>query len=150
MSYKGRYKITKPEKYVGDSTNVVYRSLWERQSFKWCENNPNVKAWNSEEVVIPYVAREDKRMHRYFVDLLIEMKNGDTFLIEIKPKSQTKPPKQPKRKTKKYLKEVMTYVKNQDKWEAADKFAQHKGWKFQIWTEDTLKNLGIKLLKSQV
>jgi aldehyde:ferredoxin oxidoreductase len=89
-------------------------------------------------------------MHRYFVDLLIEMDNGDTFLIEIKPKQQTVPPKQPKRKTKRYIKEVMTYVKNQDKWEAANKFAEHKGWKFQVWTEDTLKNLGIKLLKSQV
>ena len=86
-------------------------------------------------------------MHRYFVDLLIEMNNGDIFLVEIKPKNQTKPPKK-RRKTKKYINEVLTYVKNQDKWQAANKFAEHKGWKFQIWTEDTLKNLGIKLLKS--
>tara|TARA_B100000287_G_C20496854_1_gene727427 strand:- start:312 stop:755 length:444 start_codon:yes stop_codon:yes gene_type:complete len=147
MSYSGRYKITKPEKYLGDYSNVFYRSLWERQAFKWCENNPRVKAWNSEEVVIPYVASQDKKMHRYFVDLLIEMNNGDIFLVEIKPKNQTKPPKK-RRKTKKYINEVLTYVKNQDKWQAANKFAEHKGWKFQIWTEDTLKNLGIKLLKS--
>ena len=148
MSYKGSFKITKPEKYMGDYTKVVYRSLWERQCFKWCENNPNVKAWNSEEVVVPYLSRADKRMHRYFVDLLVEMTSGEIFLIEIKPKIQTKPPVKPKRKTKKYINEVVTYVKNQDKWESADKFAKHKGWKFQIWTEDTLKNLGIKLLKS--
>jgi hypothetical protein len=133
---------------MGDYTKVVYRSLWERQCFKWCENNPNVKAWNSEEVVVPYLSRADKRMHRYFVDLLVEMTSGEIFLIEIKPKIQTKPPVKPKRKTKKYINEVVTYVKNQDKWESADKFANHKGWKFQIWTEDTLKNLGIKLLKS--
>jgi len=148
MSYNGSFKITKPEKYMGDYTKVVYRSLWERQCFKWCENNPNVKAWNSEEVVVPYLSRADKRMHRYFVDLLVEMTSGEIFLIEIKPKIQTKPPVKPKRKTKKYINEVVTYVKNQDKWESADKFAKHKGWKFQIWTEDTLKNLGIKLLKS--
>jgi hypothetical protein len=148
MSYNGSFKITKPEKYMGDYTKVVYRSLWERQCFKWCENNPNVKAWNSEEVVVPYLSRADKRMHRYFVDLLVEMTSGEIFLIEIKPKIQTKPPVKPKRKTKKYINEVVTYVKNQDKWESADKFANHKGWKFQIWTEDTLKNLGIKLLKS--
>ena len=30
---------------------------------------------------------------------------------------------------------------------AANDFAEHKGWKFQIWTEDTLRNLGIKVLK---
>ena len=148
MSYKGRFKITKPEKYIGDYTNVVYRSLWERQCFKWCESNPNVKAWNSEEVVIPYVSRHDKKMHRYFVDLFVEMTNGEILLVEIKPKKETKPPKEPKRKTKRYINEVLTYVKNQDKWEAASEFADAKGWKFQVWTEDTLKNLGIKLLKS--
>ena len=148
MSYKGKYKIKKPEKYLGDYTKVVYRSLWERQAFKWCENNPNIRGWNSEEIVIPYVSDVDKRLHRYFVDLLVEMTNGEVYLIEIKPKIQTKPPVKPKRKTKRYTNEVVTYVKNQDKWESANKFAEHKGWKFQIWTEDTLKNLGIKLLKS--
>ena len=148
MSYKGRFKITKPEKYIGDYTNVVYRSLWERQCFRWCEDNPKVKLWNSEEVVIPYKYEIDNRLHRYFVDLLVQMKNGDTYLVEIKPKKETVPPKKPARKSKKYLKEVLTYVKNQNKWEAASEYADAKGWKFQVWTEDTLKNLGIKLLKS--
>ena len=68
--------------------------------------------------------------------------------VEIKPKKETVPPKKPKRKSKKYLNEVLTYVKNTDKWTAASEFADAKGWKFQVWTEDTLKNLGIKLLKS--
>ena len=79
--------------------------------------------------------------------MLIEMTNGDVFLVEIKPKKQTIPPKNPKRKTKKYLNEVTTYIKNTSKWNAAQQFANAKGWKFQIWTEDTLKNLGVKLLK---
>tara|TARA_B100001113_G_C21123060_1_gene628338 strand:- start:1265 stop:1711 length:447 start_codon:yes stop_codon:yes gene_type:complete len=148
MAYKGRYKIKRPEKYIGDPTSVVYRSLWERQCFKWCESSPRVRAWNSEEVVVPYVSKQDGRLHRYFVDLLVEMDNGEVLLVEIKPKKETTPPKKPKRKGKRYINEVMTFIKNQDKWEAANKFADHKGWKFQIWTEDTLKNLGIKLLKS--
>ena len=148
MSYKGKYKIKKKEKYAGDASAVVYRSLWERQCFRWCEDNPNVQYWNSEEIVIPYKYQVDKKLHRYFVDLLIQMKNGDTYLVEIKPKKETVPPKKPKRKSKKYLNEVLTYVKNTDKWTAASEFADAKGWKFQVWTEDTLKNLGIKLLKS--
>ncbi len=147
MSYKGRYKIKKPEKYLGDYSKVVYRSLWERQAFKWCESNPSVKAWNSEEVVIPYKCKTDNKLHRYFVDLLVEMDNGKIFLVEIKPKKHTQPPKK-RRKSKKYINEVTQYVKNQSKWEAANQFAKHKGWKFQIWTEDTLSNLGIKLVKS--
>ena len=148
MSYKGKYKIKNKEKYIGDAKDVVYRSLWERQCFKWCENNPKVKGWNSEEIVIPYVSDVDKRLHRYFVDLLIVMENEEVYLVEIKPKKQTIKPKVPNRKTKKYIKEISTYVVNTNKWKAADKFANKKGWKFQIWTEETLKNLGIKLLKS--
>ena len=148
MSYKGKYKIKNPEKYLGDYTKVVYRSLWERQAFKWCEGNSRVRAWNSEEVVIPYKCKTDNRIHRYFIDLFIEMDNGDCILVEIKPKKQTTAPKKPSRKTKKYINEVTTYIKNTSKWTAANDFAQHKGWKFQIWTEETLKNFGIKLLKS--
>ena len=148
MSYKGRYTIKCPEKYAGDAKKVVYRSLWERQCFRWCEDNPKVKYWNSEEIVIPYKYEVDKRLHRYFVDLLVQMKNGDTYLIEIKPKKETIPPKQGKRKTKRYINEVLTFSKNQDKWEAADQYAKHKGWQFQVWTEETLNNLGIKVLNT--
>ena len=67
-------------------------------------------------------------------------------MVEIKPKSQTKPPKKPSRQTKKYINEVMTYVKNEAKWKAAQKYAQDRGYHFEIWTEDTLKSLGMKLL----
>ena len=146
MSYKGRYTLKHPEKYAGNAKKVVYRSLWERQAFKWCENNPNVKMWNSEEVVVPYKSTIDKKLHRYFVDLLIQMNDKSTYLVEIKPKKETKPPKKPKRQTKRYINEQLTFIKNQDKWEAAAEFAEHKGWKFQVWTEETLKNLGIKIL----
>lgn len=146
MSYKGRYQIKKPEKYAGDPSKVVYRSLWERNAFRWCENNPKVKLWNSEDVVIPYVYSVDKSLHRYYVDLLIEMVDGKIYLVEIKPKKETSPPKTPKRKTKRYINEQLTFIKNHDKWNAANKFAERSGWKFQVWTEDTLKNLGIKVL----
>ena len=146
MSYKGRYKIKKPDKYAGDPTKVVYRSLWERNAFRWCEDNPKVKLWNSEEVVVPYVSTVDKKLHRYFVDLLIQMDDKKTYLVEIKPKNQTMPPKKKSRKTKRYINEALTFSRNQDKWNAADKFAKHNGWQFQVWTEETLKNLGIKVL----
>tara|TARA_B100001057_G_scaffold477346_1_gene546433 strand:- start:427 stop:870 length:444 start_codon:yes stop_codon:yes gene_type:complete len=146
MAYKGKYTIKNTKKYLGDPTKVVYRSLWERQAFKWCESNPRVKKWNSEEIVVPYKCKTDNKIHRYYVDLLVELDNKNIILVEIKPKKETVPP-QGKRKTKRYVREVMTYVKNTSKWEAANQYAEHKGWKFQVWTEDTLTNLGIKLLK---
>jgi len=146
MAYKGKYKIKNPDKYLGNPSKVVFRSLWERNAFRWCETKPKVKLWNSEEVVVPYKYQVDKKLHRYYVDLLVQMDNKETYLIEIKPKAQTQPPKKRSRKTKKYINEQLTYIKNQDKWEAADQYARHKGWKFQVWTEETLKNLGIKVL----
>jgi len=147
MAYKGKYTIKDKRKYMGDASKVVYRSLWERQAFRWCESNPRVKKWNSEEVVVPYKCKTDNKLHRYYVDLLIELDNKDVILVEIKPKNQTMPPKKGSRKTKRYINEVTTYIKNTSKWEAAQQYADHKGWKFQVWTEDTLTNLGIKLIK---
>jgi hypothetical protein len=40
----------------------------------------------------------------------------------------------------------MTYAKNISKWEAATAYANRNGMKFEVWTEKTLKGLGIKLL----
>jgi hypothetical protein len=144
--YKGKYKIKNIKKYEGDHTNVVYRSSWERTTFKWLDNNKDVIGWNSECVVVPYRCKTDGKVHRYFVDLFIRMKDGRTYLIEIKPDKQTRPPKKRSRKTKKYLTEVMTYAKNQSKWEAAQAYANKRGLIFQVWTENTLRDLGIKIL----
>lgn len=146
MAYSGRYPVSNPQKYDGDSTKVFYRSLWERQVFKWCESNPQVIKWSSEETVIPYKCKTDNRVHRYFVDVKIKLESGETYLVEIKPKKETIAPKKPARQTKKYINEVMTYIKNQSKWEAAEEYCMQRGWKFVVWTEDTLKSLGIKLL----
>ncbi len=147
MSYKGKWRPKNREKYEGDPTRITYRSLWERQAFKWCDQNPKIKSWSSESVVVPYRLMTDGKMHRYFVDLKITFTNGKTVLVEIKPKKQTKPPKKPARKTRRHLKEVRTYAMNISKWSFAEEYAKDRGWEFQVWTEDTLKDLGIKILK---
>ena len=146
MAYSGRYKPKNTKKYEGNITNIKYRSLWERQVFKWLDNNPSVIGWNSEEVVVGYRCQTDNKMHKYFIDLFIRMKDGKVYLVEIKPKAQTLPPKEKSRKSKKYLKEIITYGRNQSKWKAASSYAHKRGMIFQVWTEDTIKGLGIKLL----
>ena len=73
------------------------------------------------------MCKTDNKIHRYFIDLFVEMDNGECILVEIKPKKETNPPKKPSRKTKRYINEVVTFVKNQSKWEAANQFAEHKG-----------------------
>jgi hypothetical protein len=110
------------------------------------DENPDVVSYSSEEVIIPYRCATDNRYHRYFMDLKIKFKNGATYLIEIKPKKQTQQPKRRTRVTKGYINEVMTYAKNQSKWKAADEYCKDRGWLFEIWTEETIKKMGIKLL----
>lgn len=89
MTYKGRYRVKNPEKYKGDYSNVVYRSLWEKHAFKWCDQNSEIKYWSSEETVIPYLYEVDRKYHRYFMDLKIVYKSGKTVLIEIKARKGT-------------------------------------------------------------
>lgn len=142
MSYKGKYKPEYPAKYKGDPTGIVYRSLWERKFCRYCDLNENVLEWGSEEIALPYRSPLDGRVHRYFPDFYIKVKesNGQIkkYLIEIKPKKQTIEPKVQKRKTKKYIYEVAEWAKNQAKWEAAKDFCEDRLWEFKILTEDDL------------
>lgn len=141
-NYKGRYRVNNPGKYAGDPTCVIYRSLWELKFMKWCDTNNAVLEWGSEEIIIPYLSPIDNRIHRYFVDFYIKIKdkNGNIqrYLIEIKPSKFTKPPQKPARVTKRYIEEVMTWGVNQSKWKNATEFCENRGWKFEILTESDL------------
>lgn len=143
MYYQGKYKPENPSKYRGDINNIVYRSSWEFKSMKFCDLNPNILFWGSEETIIPYISPLDGRPHRYFMDLTIWVKNQDgtigKALIEIKPYDQTQEPvKKQGKPTKRYMEEVSTYVVNRAKWDAARVLCEKEGWKFVIWTEREL------------
>ena len=142
MAYSGRYTVENKKKYAGDASNVVYRSLWERDVFQWLDRNPKVKKWSSEEIVVPYFYDVDKRYHRYFPDIKIVFENK-TLLVEIKPKKETEPPKKTGKNQRAYLNEATTYVKNMNKWEAANNYCKDRKWEFQVWTEETLYSMGI-------
>jgi hypothetical protein len=145
MSYKGKYKPSNPQKYKGDPTNIIYRSLWERKFCVYCDLNENIIEWGSEEIALPYRSPVDNKVHRYFPDFIIKIKEetGEIkkYVIEIKPKKQTLPPPKPKRQTKGYLYEAYEYAKNQAKWEAAKEWCADRGYEFKVLTE---KELGIK------
>lgn len=128
------------EKYIGDVTNIVMRSSWEIKFAKWCDNNPSVIQWNSEDIEIPYWSSADNKMRRYHIDFTVSIKNNqgqiETMLIEIKPYNQTIPPKKTKGKKEiNYLNECHTYQVNMDKWIHAKKYADERGMKFVILTE---------------
>ena len=140
-THQGKFIPRKPEKYVGDPTNIYYRSSWELAMMVWCENNSMVTKYSSEETQIPYICDTDGQQHTYYMDFKIWYKNT-ILLVEIKPKKETRPPKRKANKLK-FLKEQLTFVKNSCKWRAAKAFAEKKGYIFQVWTEDTLKTLKI-------
>ena len=142
MAYKGRYNPVNPKKYKGNSQNIIYRSLWERKFMVYCDTNDKVLEWGSEEIIIPYISPWDSKVHRYFPDFYIKVKqssgNLKKFIIEVKPKKQTRPPKPVERKTKRWIKEVRTFGINEAKWKHATKWCKDNDMEFKILTEEEL------------
>ena len=145
MAYKGKYQPSYLQKYKGDPTNIVYRSLWERKFMVYCDTNDNILEWGSEQIALPYRSPIDGKIHKYFPDFYIKVRENDgkiqKYIIEIKPKKQTIEPKVQKRKTKGYIYEVTEWARNQAKWKAAEEFCEDRQWKFKVLTEE---DLGIK------
>lgn len=123
--HQGYYEVRNPHKYRGDLDEVIYRSSWEKTAFKWCDRNPKVIAWASEEVVVPYFLMGRRRKHSYFPDLMIHFADKETVMVEIKPKKERDRPS----------------MQNICKWAAARQYCRERGWKFQIWTEGTIEKL---------
>lgn len=140
---QGVYKPVNRSKYRG-SKDPTYRSGWELKFFKFCDINPNVLEWTSETIIIPYVSPMDGKVHRYFVDNMVYIKEGEVtkrYLIEIKPSKQTQPPTVSNKKKKStVIYEQVTYAQNKAKWAAATDYAKKHNMEFKIITE---KELGI-------
>ena len=140
-SYKGIYRPTYPRKYVGNPNMIVYRSLLERRFMHYCDQNPDILVWASEELPVRYYNPLDKKFHRYFPDFIIKTTKNKKYMIEIKPSRQIVKPKPPKKKTKSYMRESYEYIKNKAKWQAAKAYCVNNNMEFKLLTE---KNLGLK------
>lgn len=137
MAYSGRFVPVNPNKYLGNPTNIWYRSLWERRVMVHLDTNSSVLEWSSEEIIIPYLSPIDNRYHRYFPDFFVRTTTG-AIILEVKPRAQSIMPEPGKKKTKKYLTEIMTWGVNQAKWKAAEEYCADRGWKFKVITEKEL------------
>lgn len=160
-SRKGWYKLTYPHKFIkpvdnymksfriiGDEFYVEYKSRLEYRAFKYADLNPKIEQWSIEPFPIKYIKPTDGKYHRYYIDMVIKFKNGSIFLVEVKPHSQTKPPRKPKgfkdgKATQKglnrYKSDTVTYMINRAKWDAAEKLCEQKNFKFITLTENELK-----------
>lgn len=142
--HQGIFRPKNIQKYIGNPTNILYRSSWEKIFLNWCDRTLSVIAYGSEELVIPYISPIDFKQHRYFIDFFVVIKrpNGtiQKYAVEIKPYAQTRPPRVSKNKmlTESTRIKVETYMVNQAKWNAAKNFCKRNNMEFIILTEKEL------------
>ena len=134
--HQGYYIPKNTGKVIGNPAEIIYRSGWERDLCRWCDDNPAVLRWGVEIAKIEYrdpgsVSVNDmKRLNlnpadpqywpvrSYFIDFYIEIEGDKTdtgltvnrLLVEVKPKAQTMRPVPPPDTAK--LKEQKSFVKN--------------------------------------
>lgn len=143
---QGFFKPKNPQKYKGNPSNIVYRSSLELKFLIYLDNHPQVIKYASEEpfMIVPYINPITGKTHRYYPDMWFQKLDNKgctiTYLIEIKPFSQTQPPKITHNpKSKKNIKAISTYAINKKKWDAAKLVCEKNGWDFKIITDRELK-----------
>jgi len=141
--HQGRFNPKNPQKYKGDPRQIIFRSSWERRFMVYCDRSPDIIEWSSESVIIKYLSPLDKKIHQYWPDFFIKVKQADgshkKFIIEVKPKKQCSPPPiAPKRKTKTWVSEVKTWGINSAKWKYATEWCANNDMEFKVLTEDHL------------
>jgi len=143
------YRPKNVKKYTGNPQYCVCRSSWELIFCKWADHNPSIIEWASEPMAIPYIDRTQRdykgmpKKRRYYPDFIVKVMNRDrkvdTWIVEVKPHKETKPPRAGKTKsTKTKVYEQKTWATNQAKWQAAEILCKRRGWYFKILTEKQL------------
>jgi hypothetical protein len=142
----GKFVSSKPEKYIGDIHNIIYRSSWEYRFCVYCDTNDSILKWSSEPIAIKYFNPLDKKEHDYNVDFYIKvLKESDEeqeWIIEIKPERQTQKPiyegAMTLAKLKSYNHSMQVWITNQAKFKAAKEWAEKRGFRFGVVDEKFL------------
>ena len=134
---KGFYTPKHPEKYRGDPTKIRFLSSWEARMMSFCDTNPNVLEWASEEIRIKYWNPFKSKVCDYIPDFLIKYRNtkGEIVvkLIEVKPSKEDPRYAASRKRISTYDKASM--ILNHAKWTAAKAFCDKAGIEFTVLTE---------------
>jgi hypothetical protein len=110
---------------------IHYRSSWERDVMICLEKCVDVtEYYGDNHICIPYMIHGVKR--KYWPDFTIKMKNGDIFILEIKPEDQTE------------------WTINQMKWKYAIEYCEKRQWNFQVWTQKYIRKIKARAVRSDV
>ena len=162
-----KYQLKFPEKYIGDTRLIIFRSGWELAFCRWADSSPSIIRWSSEPIRIPYYDRVSKleeckkygldpnnpvnwEVKYYHTDYWIEVdkQNGTTekMFIEIKPSDQLRKPVPPNdsaplKEQRIFVNKAKAYLINEAKWKAMTAWAEKSGARFYVFTEKTLEPL---------
>lgn len=119
--YRNKKTKFKQGTFFSEKTNkeIYFRSGLELKFYMKLEKNNNVKNYKVENIEIEYFFEGSR--HNYIPDVVVEYTDGRIEMWEIKPKSQTKWPK------------------NIAKWNAANSYCKKRNWEFIVVTENALK-----------
>ena len=165
---QGYYKAKNPDKYIGDTELIIFRSSWEFGLCKYCDMSPSVLRWSSEPVSIPYFDRVSKleecaklgldpnnpsnwEVKNYNTDFWFETDRGEgeeteKIFVEIKPSYKLKKPHPPAhdaplKEQRKFNYAAKEYLINEGKFAAMKEWAEKNGCKFYVFTEQTLERI---------
>jgi hypothetical protein len=137
---KGEFTPANARKYIGKYP-IIYRSSWELTMMRKFDEHPNVIAWASETVSIPYQNPLTGKWSMYIPDFLVvyQDKNGmkRAEIIEVKPLKE-RPDYQRKQGERLSERTKLAQAINAAKWTAAVKFCAKNHLSFRVASEDEM------------
>lgn len=135
MTYikSNKYKVTSSRfRKCKNKNPFTLRSKLELKFVQLIDFAENVIEWVCEPFSIPYYFSVDKKVHNYTPDFLIKT-TTETLIIEIKPYKKLL------KESQKTDDDKIDFIRNTDKWNAANKFCEENNLVFKIVTEKDVK-----------
>jgi hypothetical protein len=135
---QGRFTPKNPQKYIGTNiSKITFRSSWEYQFMKVCDEHPYILQWASEAIKIPYKHPISGKWTLYVPDFIVVYANKQlkTYceMIEVKPMREV-----PGYTGKVSKNTKLIQIVNKAKFTAGIMFCKKRGWHFRIATEQQL------------
>ena len=140
--HQGYYIPKNTEKYVGDPTKIIYRSLWEKKFMVWLDTTDYITEWSSEGLSVKYWNEVDNKIHTYYPDFhFVSNKDNNIvkYIVEVKPHSMLSKPRYPARENAaslaRYKARLDNYIKIACKTKAIKRWCNENGFKFVFLSE---------------
>lgn len=151
---QGIYTAKNKQKCLNKNGKIHYKSSYEAKFAHILDvERPNVLKWGYETLTLTYKSPIDKKLHRYYMDFIFDVKKGngeiETYLVEIKPSKEKEEidlyeskgitiKRHGNMKDTSWLYKQRAFLINIEKWRAARRYCKSKGYIFIVITEKDL------------